>query len=81
MFDHEKLMETLTVKAADYASQTVMALILLIVAWIVASTLSRIVRNNLGKTRFDKTLTRFSSRMLYWRVIPSLEFKRPVSPR
>ncbi len=67
--NYEKILETLTVKAAEYASQTVLALVLLIVAWIVAGTLSRVVRTNLEKTEFDKTLTRFFSRLLYWVIM------------
>jgi len=69
MFDYEKLMDTLTVNAVDYASQTVLALILLFISWMIAGILSRFVRNGLEKTDFDKTLARFFARILYWVVM------------
>jgi small conductance mechanosensitive channel len=62
-------LELLLPLLANYAARAVGALLLLIVAWIVASVVSRMVGRSLERTRFDATLTKFFARLVWWAVV------------
>ncbi len=54
-----------------YGASAVGALLLLLVAWIVAGIVSRLVRRSLAKTSFDETLTKFFAKLAWWVVLAS----------
>jgi small conductance mechanosensitive channel len=66
MFESAEILLPLLV---DYAARAIGALLLLIVAWIVAAVVSRMVGRNLERTRFDATLTKFVARLVWWVVL------------
>jgi small conductance mechanosensitive channel len=66
MFESLELLLPLLV---NYAVSAVGALLLLIVAWIVAAIVSRMVGKNLQRARFDATLTKFFARLTWWVLV------------
>jgi small conductance mechanosensitive channel len=61
--------EKLMPKILEYGASAIGALILLLVAWIVAGVVSRLVRKGLSKAEFDETLTRFFAKLSRWLVL------------
>jgi len=61
--------EQLLPDVVGYAVNAVGALVLLLVAWIAAGIVSRLVRRSLTKAKFDETLTRFFTKFTKWLVL------------
>jgi len=53
----------------EYGASAVGALVLLLVAWIIAGIVGRLVRRSLAKTKFDETLSRFFAKLAKWVVL------------
>ena len=61
--------EALTPTVVKYAVNTVGALALLLVAWIISRVVRRLVGNNLQRAKFDPTLGKFISKSAGWLIL------------
>lgn len=65
----QRILETFSDLLVHWGTRSVGVLILLFVAWQLASWVYRLVSANLGRTRLDPTLVRFAARLAWWGVL------------
>ncbi len=69
MENAEALAEAIWPLAVTYGTRVVGVLILLVISWIVAGSMSRLVRRALDRSRLDASLSHFASRLAYWSIL------------
>jgi small conductance mechanosensitive channel len=65
----EKFWEVYGQLIVDYGTRIIGVLVLLLIAWIIAGWLSRLVNRTMAKAQVDETLTRFVGHLVRWLVI------------
>lgn len=69
MENAEAMAEAIWPLAVTYGTRVVGVLILLVISWILAGSLSRLVRRAMNRSRLDASLAHFTSRLVYWSVL------------
>ncbi|MCO6458222.1 MAG: mechanosensitive ion channel family protein [Pirellulaceae bacterium] len=67
--DYQKLLQDVSPLLVTYGLRAAGVLGLLLVAWLIAGWVSRILGHALQRAHFDITLTKFSSKMVRWLVL------------
>lgn len=69
MENAEAMAEAIWPLAVTYGTRVVGVFILLVLSWIAAGSLSRLVRRAMNRSRLDASLAHFTSRLVYWFVL------------